>query len=60
MTNLTARCKAFTGQGVRTHDILIDEYQTILVWDVVAGYYTNCHILSDRQQSRLLKLAGIE
>ncbi len=60
MKVITARCKAFTGEGVREHQIMVDHDNTVLVWDSVAEYFTSCHALSDRQQNRLLKLAGVQ
>ena len=59
-SRFAARCKAFTGEGVREHLIMIDFDNTVLVWDSVAGHFTNCHALSDRQQDRLLRIAGVK
>ena len=41
----TIRAKAFSGEGVRTHRIMIEDGR-VLVWDSIAGYYTSCHSLS--------------
>ena len=59
---LTVRCKAFAGQGVRTHRVMVDadrvEGQEVIrgqvrVWDYVAGHYTTCHSLSDAAIRRI-------
>jgi hypothetical protein len=55
---ITARCKAFDGEGVRENKIRIDADGTIRVWDAVAGHYTTCHGLSKAAQGRLRKLAA--
>ena len=52
-----ARCRAFTGEGVKENRILVDPNGEVRVWDAVAGTYTLCHALSDRQQARLRALA---
>lgn len=51
----TARAKAFSGQGVRTHRFLLSD--TIRVWDDIASHYTVCHCLSRRTITRLRNLA---
>lgn len=56
-TRFTTRCRAFSGEGVREHRILIEADGSVLVWDEVAGSYTRCHALSAGQQARLRKLA---
>jgi len=43
---ISIRAKAFSGEGIRTHDALVEADGTVLVWDSVAGYYTSCHALS--------------
>ena len=69
MKTVTARAKAFSGEGVREHRFAIDP-DTILpmtqqrvpglirVWDGVAGHYTACHSLSDSAKRRIRKLAA--
>jgi hypothetical protein len=54
---ITARCRAFTGEGVREHRILVDSDGDVWVKDPVDGYFTRCHALSAGQQARLRKLA---
>jgi len=53
----TIRAKAFTGEGVRMHQVQIDG-NTVRVWDSVAGHYTVCHILSTAAQLRAIKAAA--
>lgn len=50
-----ARCKAFSGQSVEEHRILIGADKSVRVWDSVAGHYTTCHILSRPAQLRIIK-----
>lgn len=56
-TYFETRAKAFTGEPVRTHRVCVDSDGTVRVYDNVAGYYTRCHILSDRQQARIRREA---
>lgn len=59
---ITIRCKSFTGEGVRTHRIMVDADRvegrdvtrgTVRVWDDVAGHFTTCHSLSDATIRRI-------
>ena len=54
---ITARSKAFSGEGVRLHTFSVDLDGTVRVWDSVAGHFTACHTLSESAQKRLRKLA---
>ena len=54
---ITARAKAFTGQGVREHRMLVDDVN-VRVWDDVAGYYTLCHALSQAAVKRIIRQAS--
>lgn len=54
---LTARCKAFSGEGVRANRILVDADGTVRVWDDVAGHYTTCHSIPGKGQQRLRRAA---
>ena len=56
---LTARAKAFAGEGVKTHRFSVDAGE-VRVWDEVAGHYTSCHSLSSAAQRRIRRLAEIE
>ena len=49
-----ARCRAFTGFGLRLHRIRIKPDRSVLVWDSIAGHYTNCHRLSRATQRRII------
>ena len=68
MTTVTARAKAFGGEGIRTHRFAVDPDTTlpmtgqrvpglVRVWDDVAGHYTACHSLSASATRRIRKLA---
>jgi hypothetical protein len=57
-TEITARAKAFSGQGVREHRFLVSEDGAVRVWDSVAGYFTACHSLSASAQARIRKMVA--
>jgi hypothetical protein len=52
---LTIRCKAFSGEGVRENKVLVEPGRNgaVLVWDSIAGHYTSCHILTIRTQAKI-------
>ena len=55
---LTARAKAYSHQGVRTHRFYVDLSDgDVRVWDPVYGGYTNCNCLTDAAKERILRLA---
>ncbi len=54
---ITARAKAFSGEGVRQHKFRLELDGSVLVWDAVAGHYTQCHSLSESAKKRIVKLA---
>ncbi len=51
---LNMKCKAFSCEGVRLNKLLVEPgvNGAVLVWDSIAGHYTNCHSLSERTQKR--------
>lgn len=60
--HLTIRAKAFAGQGVRNHRVMVEADRVdgrdvtrgdVLVWDDVAGHYTRCHSLTPRTIARI-------
>lgn len=55
---VTARCKAFSAEGVRHNRCLVEPDGAVLVWDSVAGQYTRCHSLTFKALRRIRKLAG--
>jgi hypothetical protein len=55
---ITARAKAFSGEGIQTHKFNVDAEGTVRVWDSVAGYFTTCHSLSKSAEARIRKLAS--
>lgn len=54
---ITARARAFSGQGIRLHKFLIRAGE-IKVWDAVAGHYTNCNALTNSKKKRIARLAA--
>lgn len=55
---ITARAKAFSGEGIREYQFAVSEQGTVRVWDAIAGHYTTCHSLSESAQARIRKLAA--
>ena len=53
---ITARAKAFTGEGVRLHRFSVVN-GVVRVWDSIAGHYTTCHSMSERALARIANLA---
>lgn len=58
MKTITAKAKAFSTESARQYRFMVDADGTVRVWDDVAGYYTTCHIISERVRRRLVRLAG--
>ena len=50
-----ARCKAFSNEGVKNHRILISADKSVLVWEPVAGHFSNCNILSRPTKQRIIR-----
>lgn len=57
LKGITARAKAFSGEGIRQHKFALDTAGTVRVWDAIAGYYTRCHAMSKATESRIRNLA---
>jgi len=57
MVEMTVKAKAFAGQGVRSHRVMVDDLN-VRVFDSVAGYYTLCHSLSKSAIRRIIKAAS--
>lgn len=55
-TIITARAKAFSSEGVRTHRFLVAG-SDVRVWDPVAGFFTSCHSLAPSAVRRIARLA---
>jgi hypothetical protein len=58
MQDVTMRCRAFTGEGIRKNRIRVDADGTVRVFDAVAGYYTTCHVLGAAAQRRAKRMAA--
>ena len=52
---MTVRCKAFSGEGVRENKILVEPGKNgrVLAWDSVAGHYTACHSIAAKTQAKI-------
>jgi len=50
----TARCRAFTGDKIREHKIIISADKTVWAWDSTAEHFTTCHRLSRATQRRII------
>ena len=57
-TEITARAKAFSNEGIKSHKFTVSADGTVRVWDAVAGHYTTCHSLSPSAERRIRKLAN--
>ena len=56
-TQMEFRGKVFSGQGIRTADVQVDDNDTIRVWDDVAEHWTTCHSISARNQREIVRAA---
>ena len=54
------RGKVWDGQPIQSVEVLVDEDGTVRAWDGVAGHWTTCHSITDRNQSAIRKAAGIK
>lgn len=55
---VTIRARAFSCEDSQENRCLVDADGTVRVWDEVAGYFTHCHILSEKDQRRARKRAA--
>jgi hypothetical protein len=53
---MTVRCKAFSGEGVKEHRVRVDDV-SVRVLDPVSGHYTLCHSLSKAAIKRIIARA---
>ena len=51
------RGKVFAGRGVQTADVRVDDKKAVRVWDEVAGHWTTCHSISERNLREIRKAA---
>lgn len=54
---IAARCRAFSGEGIRWYRIAVSSDGTVRVWDAASKHYTTCHALSAAAQARLRRQA---
>lgn len=54
---MTVRAKAFTGEGVKTHRVMVDDVN-VRVYDSVAGHFTLCHSLTPKAVKRIIARAA--
>ena len=57
MVEMTVKAKAFTGEGVRSHRVMVDDVN-VRVYDATAGYFTLCHSLSKSSIKRIIAIAA--
>ncbi|MCE5336801.1 MAG: hypothetical protein LLG06_19665 [Desulfobacteraceae bacterium] len=55
----TIRARAFSGEGIREHRVMVDGDGTVRVYDSAAKHFTRCHILSISAQQRARKAVGV-
>lgn len=53
---ITARAKAFSGQGVRQHLFLVTN-DDVKVYDPIAQHFTSCHAMGYEVKSRIARLS---
>ena len=56
---ITVRAKAWTGHGVETVRVLVDDDGTVRAWDDIACHYTRLHALSASAQRRIRHAAEV-
>ena len=49
--------RAFTGTDQWGYVASVDAAGVVSVYDSIAGYYTTCHALTERQMARIRRLA---
>lgn len=54
---MTIRAKAFSGEGVRQHRVMVDD-ANVRVYDSVAGHFTLRHSLSKKTVAKIIKAAA--
>lgn len=52
------RGEVFSGQGIQTVDVRVDDEGVIRVWDAVADYWTTCHSITERNQRAIRQAAA--
>jgi hypothetical protein len=56
VTEVSARVRAYRGDPIKLHNMVITRHGTVLVYDDSAGYFTGCHGLSQATQARIRRL----
>lgn len=60
MTVVNVRCIAFTGEPARSYRVRVDGPEaSVKVYDPSAGYFTSCHVMSQADQARARRKAGL-
>ena len=59
MTDVQIRAKAFADGPTAMQDCIVEKDGSVLVYDSIAGYYTRCHSMSERDQERARRLARL-
>lgn len=54
---MTVRCKAFSGEGIKDHRVRVDD-ANVRVYDQTSGHYTLCHSLSKATVAKIIKRAS--
>jgi hypothetical protein len=54
---MTVRCKAFSGEGIKAHRVRVDDVN-VRVYDSASGHFTLCHILSRATVNKIIKRAA--
>ncbi len=51
------RGKVFSGRGIETVEVRVDDEGIVRVWDEVAGHWTSCHSISERNLREIRRAA---
>ena len=56
-TVMEFRGRIFSGHGIETGEVMVDDDGTVRAWDKLAAHYTTCHSISDRNQRAMRRVA---
>lgn len=60
MTVVNVRCVALKGEPARSYRVRVDGPEaSVKVYDPIAGYFTSEHVMSEADQARARRKAGL-
>ncbi len=51
------RGRVFSGHGIETTDVRVDNCGNVRAWDDIAGHWTTCHSITARNQRAIRRAA---